>query len=56
MQSGLGALLLSLVMLAAFALALGGIWLIVKQGDRKKGLLMLLAALVFVGNVLVWTV
>ena len=55
MQSGLASTLLSLVMIAAFALSAGGIWLIAKRRDRRKGLLMLAAALVFVGNVLVWT-
>jgi hypothetical protein len=56
MQSGFGALFLSLAMLAAFALAGGGAWLIVKARERKKGVLMIIAALVLVGNVLVWTV
>ena len=56
MQSGFGALFLSLAMLAAFVLAGGGVWLIVKARDSKKGVLMLIAALVLVGNVLVWTI
>ena len=55
MQSGFGALLMSLAMLAAFALAGGGAWLIVKARDRRKGLLMIVAALVLLGNVLVST-
>ena len=55
MHSGLGATLLSLVMIAAFCLAGGGLWLILKRRETKKGLLMITAALVFVGNVLVWT-
>jgi hypothetical protein len=56
MQSGLGAVLLSIAMLAAFALAGGGIWMIAKPRDVRKGVLMLLASLVVVGNVLVWTI
>ena len=56
MQSGLGAALLSITMIAAFLLGAGGVWLIVKQRDRKKGTLMLVAAAVLVGNVLIWTV
>ena len=56
MQSGFGALFLSLAMLAAFVLAGGGIWLIAKARERKKGVLMVVAALVLVGNVLVWTI
>lgn len=53
--SGLGATFLSILMLAAFALAAGGIHLLIKRKDRKKGLLMLAAAAVALGNVLVWT-
>lgn len=55
MQSGLPAFALSLLMLAAFALAIGGVWLIAKAGDRKRGVLMIVAAGVFLGNVLIWT-
>lgn len=47
---------LSLAMLAVFALAAGGVWLIAKARDRKKGALMLAAAAVLFGNVLIWTV
>lgn len=46
---------LSLAVLAAFALAGGGLYLIVKQRNWKQGPLMLVAALVLLGNVLVWT-
>jgi hypothetical protein len=53
--SGLGATMLSILMIAAFALAAGGVHLLVKRKDRKKGVLMLLAAAVALGNVLVWT-
>ena len=56
MQSGFAALFLSLAMLAAFALAWGGVWLIANTRERKKGVLMIVAALVLVGNVLVWTI
>jgi hypothetical protein len=48
--------LLSILMLAFFALGAGGMWLIVKRRQLKQGGLMLLAALVLLGNVLVWTV
>ena len=47
---------LSLAMLAVFALVAGGVWLIAKARDRKKGALMLAAAAVLFGNVLIWTV
>lgn len=48
--------LLSVMMIAAFLLGAGGLWLMVKRRDRMKGALMLVAALVLLGNVLVWTV
>ena len=48
-------LMLSTAMLAAFALAAGGAWLIVKRRDRRRGVLMLAVALVTLGNVLILT-
>jgi hypothetical protein len=54
-MQGAGPLFLSIMMIAAFLLTWGGIYLIVKRRDRKKGTLMLIAAAVAVGNVLVWT-
>ncbi len=56
MQSGLGATLMSIAVIAAFLLGGGGMWLIVKRRDMRKGLLMLVAVLVMLGNVLVWTI
>jgi hypothetical protein len=55
MQSGPGATLLSIAMIAAFLLGGGGMWLIVRRRELKKGVLMLGAALVLLGNVLIWT-
>ena len=55
MQSGASAVAFSLVMLAVFALSAGGAWLLVKRRDLKRGALMLTAALVLLGNVLIWT-
>ena len=54
-MDGLAALTLSILMLSAFALTAGGVWLIVKQGDRRKGALMIVAAIVMLGNALVWS-
>ena len=54
-MTGLAAILLSVTMIAAFLLAGGGVWLAVTGRDRRKGVLMLVAAAVLVGNVLVWT-
>jgi len=41
-------------MLAVLALALGGGWTIAKRDNKKQGVLMLIAALVLLGNVLIW--
>jgi len=54
-MQGPGAIVLSILMLAAMALAIGGMWLIARKRDVRKGALMLVAAIVFIGNVLVWT-
>lgn len=50
-----GATLMSLLMLAAFAMFAGGAWMILKRRETKQGSLMILAGLVMLGNVLVWT-
>jgi hypothetical protein len=47
---------LSIAMCAVFALVWGGVWMIVKKRDRTKGVLMIVAAIVLLGNVLVWTI
>jgi hypothetical protein len=47
--------LLSITVLGALALAIGGVWRIAKLRDRTKGVLMIVAALVLIGNVLIWT-
>ena len=44
----------SLLMLSAFALAIGGVRLILR-GNGPKGVVMIVCALVFVGNVLIWS-
>jgi hypothetical protein len=46
---------LSLAVLAAFALASGGLWLILKRNLVKQGALMLVMAAVLIANVLIWT-
>ena len=43
-------------MLAIGALVTGGVWLIAKAQDRKRGVLMIVAALVLLGNVMIWTI
>ena len=44
---------LALGMIAAFMLAVGGVRLM--RRDRQRGVLMIVAALVIFGNVLIWT-
>jgi hypothetical protein len=53
-MTGFLATLLSIAVLASFALIGGGAWLLIKRRNRKQGLLMLLAATVLLVNVLVW--
>ena len=55
-MTGLPATLLSILVLAAFAFVGGAAYLLVKRKERKQGVLMLIAAAVLFGNVLVWTV
>ena len=54
-MSGLATAAPTLAMLAAFACASGGAYLLVKGRDRTKGVLMLVMAAVLVGNVAIWT-
>ena len=46
---------LSLLMIAAFVLGVGGACVIAKRGDVKRGVLMIVAAAVMLGNVLILT-
>ena len=54
-MSGSAAALMSVLMIAAFLLTAGGTYLVVTGKERRKGVLMFVAALVLVGNVLIWT-
>ena len=53
-MQGPGSLILSVLMIAAVLLAAGGAHLL-RRGERFKGGLMLVAAAVALGNVLIWT-
>ena len=55
-MTGFAATLLSILVLASFALVAGGAYLLIRRRERKQGILMLVAAAVLFGNVLVWTV
>ncbi len=48
-------LVLSLMMLAALALAAGAAFLWLKRGARKQAALMLVLAVVLLANVAIWT-
>lgn len=52
----IGEAAMAVAMLAAFVLIVFGVRLAVKGGDRKRGVLMVVAALVLIGNVVVMTV
>ena len=47
---------MALGMVAAFLLAIGGLKLLFARPTRTRGVLMLIAALVLVMNVMIWTV
>lgn len=53
--SGLYPLTMGIAMLAVVALAWGGVT-VLRRGDRQRGVLMLVCALVILANVLIWTV
>jgi high-affinity Fe2+/Pb2+ permease len=52
---GFGSAAMAVAMLAAFALTFGGVRLALKPKDRMRGVLMIVAAAVLIGNVLIWT-
>ncbi|MCW3848378.1 hypothetical protein OF829_14130 [Sphingomonas sp. LB-2] len=52
----LASVMLSVMMLGAFGLVWGSWWMAFRRGNRLKGVLMLVCAVVIVGNVLIWTV
>ena len=47
---------MAIAMIAAFLLLFGGIRLLRQPDNRKRGVLMLVAAAVLIGNVAIWTV
>lgn len=56
MPAGNTSLFLTVAMLAVFALVAGGVYLIRRRvTDRRRGVLMIVAALVLLGNVLILT-
>ena len=55
-MEGFAAGAMAIAMIAAFLLTGGGLYLIFRRGERRKGALMLVAAAVLVANVAVWTI
>ena len=47
--------MISIAVLAVFALAWGGVVALIKRRDRLRGILMIVAAVVLLANVLIWT-
>ena len=47
---------MALAMVAAFLLGVGGVKLSLARQTRGRGILMILAALVMIMNVMIWTV
>jgi uncharacterized iron-regulated membrane protein len=47
-------LLMSIAALAALALIAGGLWLIIRRGERRQGGLMIAAGLVTLLNIWSW--
>jgi hypothetical protein len=53
--SALYPLMMSIAVLGVLALAWGGMT-VLRRGDRRRGVLMLICAAVILGNALIWTV
>ena len=53
--TGIGAAAPAIAMLGMFACVAGGVYLLAKGRERKRAVLMLVMAVVLLGNVLVWT-
>ncbi|WP_242139053.1 hypothetical protein [Sphingomonas sp. TREG-RG-20F-R18-01] len=54
-MSGIESLAPAIAMLAAFACLIGGVRMIWRRSDGRKGVLLLVTAAVLVGNVAIWT-
>ncbi len=55
-MQGLGSVAMTVAMIAAFLLVLGGVKLATNRHTCGKGILMIVAALVIIMNVMIWTV
>jgi hypothetical protein len=55
-MQNLSSFAMTLAMIAAFLLLVGGVKLATDRQSRPRGILMIVAALVIVTNVMIWTV
>ena len=55
-MENLSSVAMTLAMIAAFLLLVGGAKLAIDRQTRLRGVLMIIAALVIVTNVMIWTV
>jgi len=55
-MNGFSTLVMTAAMVAAFLLLAGGVKLVLARQSRTRGVLMIVAALVIVMNVMIWTV
>jgi hypothetical protein len=55
-MANFSSLAMALAMIAAFLLMIGGVKLVTDRQTRLRGVLMIVAALVLVTNVMIWTV
>ena len=55
-MSNFSSLTLTVAMIAAFLLIIGGVKLAINRQTRVRGVLMVVAAAVIVMNVMIWTV
>jgi high-affinity Fe2+/Pb2+ permease len=55
-MSGFSDAAMAIAVVAAFLLAAGGIKLALDRATRTRGILMIVAALVLLTNVMIWTV
>ena len=54
-MEGFGSAALGITMIAAFLLLGFGIRQALRPADRQRGLLMIACGIIFIGNVLIWT-
>ena len=54
-MSSFGSAALAVTMIAAMMLLIFGVRFALRPEDRRRGLLMIACGIIFIGNVLIWT-